>query len=391
MHFNRIHFAWTGRFFVKLLCVAIWCGATLAQVPLPPDRALQGAQPEQFGSVWRIQGSVSASPATKGNTRSLKVGDPVYVGERLQTDALGEAVFKTLDSGYVALRPGAALTVDRFAADGKTTDNFTVNVIKGGLRLVTGWIGKVNPMEYRVLTPTSTIGIRGTDHEPYVLTEELAQTLAQPPGTYDKVNRGGTRLAVDDKFIDIDPGQVGFSPLTKPMKTRALMTLVLPVLLEKVPAFFVPGMFDSELDGIADAAAVCHATVVARSWIEQLDNALARSDAPTVLGMFAPSARVEATVLNRDGSRSGIAMAREEFAGSAIAAMRSLTDYSQRRLFVTGTAENGSDCKNIAIQSLVLEQGKQAGKFYRFESWEEFALELRGDRWLATKATTQQR
>lgn len=391
MHSTGRFFAWMGQFVLRLLPVALWCGASLAQAPVPPDRVLQGAQPAQFGTVWRLQGRVSASQAEQGSTRSLKAGDVVYAGERLQTDATGEAVFKTLDSGYVALRPGAAFTVDRFAAEGKTTDNFTVNVIKGGLRLVTGWIGKINPAEYRVVTPTATIGIRGTDHEPYVLTEELAQTLAQPAGTYDKVNRGGTRLAVDDKFIDVDPGQVGFSPLTRPMKTRALMTLVLPVLLEKVPAFFVPGMFDSELDGIADAAAVCNATVVARSWVEQLDNALARSDAPTVLGMFAPSARVEATVLNRDGSKSGIDMAREEFAGSAIAAMRSLTDYSQRRLFVAGTSANGSDCTHIAIQSLVLEQGKQAGKFYRFESWEEFILEQRGDRWLATKATTQQR
>jgi hypothetical protein len=39
---------------------------------------------------------------------------------------------------------------------------------------------------------------------------------------------------------------------------------------------------------------------------------------------------------------------------------------------------------------VVIEQGRQSGKPYRFESLEEYLLELRAGKWLAIKAETTQ-
>jgi len=201
-------------------------------------------KPAVFAVVFRLDGALTAS-GPDGN-RALRPGDPVAVGERVVASAHGEGVLKTRDGGYIAIRPGAEFVAERFAADGNPSDNSQLNLFKGALRIISGWIGKVNRQGSRVSTSTATIGIRGTDHEPYVLLDDDAQVTQFKPGTYDKVNQGGTTLQAAGQSIDIDPGKVGFA--RSPGKSRALMTLLFPVLLDKVPAFYVPGKFDAELD-----------------------------------------------------------------------------------------------------------------------------------------------
>jgi hypothetical protein len=43
------------------------------------------------------------------------------------------------------------------------------------------------------------------------------------------------------------------------------------------------------------------------------------------------------------------------------------------------------------VSSVALEQGTQYGKPYRFESLEEYVLDLRDGKWLASKAETTQK
>lgn len=216
---------------------------------------------EQFATVQRLRGEVKAS--SSGAERPLREGDKVYVGDKVSASGASEAVLKTTDSGIVAVRPGAAFVVQSYSALGDSTDNQALRLLSGSLRLISGWIGRTNRAGHRVITPTITIGIRGTDHEPFVLESE--KTTAKDgsmnryqPGTYDKVNRGGTTLNVGDEKLDVDPGKVGYAPSGSKTQTRALMTLLLPVLLDKIPDFYVPGEFDAELDkysAIADKEA----------------------------------------------------------------------------------------------------------------------------------------
>ena len=79
-----------------------------------------------------------------------------------------------------------------------------------------------------------------------MITNELAARLALPDGTYDKVNRGDAKIQGKGGGLNVDAGQVGFA---KHLVTqRALITLALSVLLDKVPDFYAPGVFDRELD-----------------------------------------------------------------------------------------------------------------------------------------------
>ncbi len=399
----------------------------------------------QFATAWRIRGDITVSTATPGKARQLREGDPVFVGERVLANTSAEAVLKTGDAGYVALRPGAEFTAERFAADGQPSDNLTLRLVKGGLRIISGWIGRLNRAEHRIVTPTATIGIRGTDHEPYVMSEDLAAALSQKEGTYDKVNRGGTTLEVGGNTLDIDAGKVGFVRAPKPYKTRALMTLLLPVLLDKVPDFYVPGEFDAELDRLSQsvdddsqrqleerrkspppppaaappaaretpapavpaaasppapsvaapapaATAACNATAIASDWLAQLDAAIVRRDARSIVNLFAPDVVVKANVRGSDGAVKSIELGREELAQSTVDAVLGLQDYKQRRPAIEGRpAEGAKACERIAVRSVAIEQGIQAGKPYRFESLEEYLLERRAGRWLAIKAETTQR
>ncbi|NVO05261.1 MAG: hypothetical protein HXX19_04625, partial [Rhodoferax sp.] len=270
-----------------------------------------------------------------------------------------------------------------------------------------------------VETPTATVGIRGTDHETFVLSPELAAATANKEGTYDKVNRGGTTLAVEDGAVDIEPGKVGFAraPKKNGVKERGLLTLLLPVLLDRVPNFFVPGEFDAELDrysqtadqeglrlleqrrkggGAAAAPLDCNAaaTDTAKTWIGQFDAAIARKDAKAVVALFAANATVHATVRTGDGKTASLDLDRDELADSSIAALKGLKDYQQRRVTIEGKPANsvgGTACTRVAVSSVAIEQGVQAGKPYRFESLEEYVLEQQGGKWLAIKAETTQK
>ena len=402
----------------------------------------------RFASAWRLRGEVTVSSAS-GAARSLREGDLVYVGERVQTDKTAEVVLKTDDAGIVAVRPGASFAIEKFSAEGRASDNMTLRVFGGAVRMVSGWIGRTNRAQLAILTPSATIGIRGTDHEPYVVTSELAAALGQPEGTYNKVNRGGTTLAAGGRTVDITPGRVGFVRSTGQQRNRALLTLLLPVLLDKIPEFYVPGAFDAELDALsatADSEATrqleertrnqqrpgafivaptgvanqgtaapaapaplsgsasgpaagresalaiaCGAGNIARTWLGRFDAAITRRDAQSILAMFVPEVVITATVLDRDGKSQSVNVARQDFVASATTAMQGLSDFRQRRLSVEADVEAGATCDRVQVKSLVLEQGTQAGKPFRFESIEEYTLERRAGRWQAVKAATTQR
>lgn len=369
------------------VCLGLWLGSV----------AVWAQAPVGFAKVLRLQGVVTATSSGSEAVRTLQLGDRVYVGERIEASATGEALLQTDDAGYVAVRPSAAWVMAQYSADHTTSDRWSLQLLSGGLRLVTGWIGRLHPANYRVTTARATIGIRGTDHEPYYVPETLALVLAQPPGTYDKVNRGGTTLEAAGQRVDIDPGKVGFARL--PVKTRALLTLALPVILDKVPDFYVPGLFDAELDQLSaaaqapavPAAKACAATPVAKAWLAQLDRAMQRRDSAAVMALFAEEAQVEVTVKDGTGADTTLALGREEFARSASAALQGLRNYRQRRVSVSAQPAQAGACDAVSLQSLVLEQGQLNGKPYRFESVEAYEIVLRAGRWVATQASTRQR
>lgn len=100
----------------------------------------------------------------RGETLSrLSKGSELDGGDVVLTGTEGRAQIRFSDGGLVALYPDSQFTVTRYA-DGAGTgeDHFVVNLLRGGMRALTGLIGKRNPANYKVVTPTAVVGIRGS-------------------------------------------------------------------------------------------------------------------------------------------------------------------------------------------------------------------------------------
>lgn len=157
---------------------------------------------EIFGTVDAVSGDAVVIPSTmKGSARITK-GRTIYEGETVSTARTGEVQIVTTDGSVIALRPSTVFSVDKYMAKGGNDDVAFISLLKGGLRTITGWIGKENNSAYKLQTPTATIGIRGTDFEVSV----IEGSDKNEPGTYNIVNEGATVLQTAQGDVEVKPG-----------------------------------------------------------------------------------------------------------------------------------------------------------------------------------------
>jgi hypothetical protein len=114
------------------------------------------------GRVMLVQGALSAKE-DDGKVRKLTLGGPVYEGDVLTTEKKSYAVVAFRDEGRISLQEGSVFHVEKFKYDkAKSEENAVLKLLKGGVRVVTGWIGRANHDNYQFKMATATIGIRGT-------------------------------------------------------------------------------------------------------------------------------------------------------------------------------------------------------------------------------------
>lgn len=197
-----------------------------------------GATPA-FAAAGKIQ--FAAGDAKIVNDKKIErpavKGEVLEQGDSIVTGANGSVQVALADGGLLAVRPNTQMRIDAYAYSGKADDSNNksfFSLAKGTFRSITGAIGRSNKQAYKVTTPTATMGIRGTDHEPAVVLPlapgQTAQTPLQaaPPGTYDRVNSGQTFIQNQGGIVTINPNQVGFAPSTGGS----------PTILPNVPAFY---------------------------------------------------------------------------------------------------------------------------------------------------------
>jgi hypothetical protein len=166
-----------------------------------------------------------------GVERVALKGMDVDEGDTVATIAGAAAQIRMVDGGFMAVRPDSRLKVETFVFNGKQDgqERSLILLLKGGFRAITGLIGNLNKQNYLIRTPSATIGIRGTDHEPMFIPQPLPGVAAiGVPGTYDKVNLGAAFIRTDLGIIHINPNQVGFVAGADKV----------PQLLPKIPEFY---------------------------------------------------------------------------------------------------------------------------------------------------------
>jgi hypothetical protein len=116
------------------------------------------------GYVHAISGDVTLTEAGKPATKA-KLGDLFEQGATFATGADGKATLKFSDGQVVALGPNAqfGVTTYNYNTANVADSNIVFNLVRGGMRFVTGLIGQTNNSRFAVRTPTLTAGVRGTD------------------------------------------------------------------------------------------------------------------------------------------------------------------------------------------------------------------------------------
>ena len=121
-------------------------------------------QENEAGWVSRISGLLSAK-SVAGKIRVLSLNSKVFAGDVISTEKDSFARIRLTDGGRLVLRPETTVTIESYSFEKSNPkkDNAVINLLKGGLRTVTGAIGKRGQKDaYKTKTPMSTIGIRGT-------------------------------------------------------------------------------------------------------------------------------------------------------------------------------------------------------------------------------------
>lgn len=120
------------------------------------------SQAENAARVEFTSGEVRAL-AADGNSRLLSRGATLSSGDTVDTGT-GRAQMRFTDGALVSLQPQTQFRIDEYAFAGKPAeDRGFFNLIKGGLRTITGLVGKGNRSNYKLTTSVATIGIRGTE------------------------------------------------------------------------------------------------------------------------------------------------------------------------------------------------------------------------------------
>lgn len=80
------------------------------------------------------------------------------------TGPQGSAVLLLRDGTQITIGPNSQVDITRFQFDAATqSGSLTVQVLLGTIRMVTGLLGKLQPDNVKVQTPSSTVSVRGTD------------------------------------------------------------------------------------------------------------------------------------------------------------------------------------------------------------------------------------
>jgi hypothetical protein len=121
------------------------------------------AYAQMVGTVTNLSGVLTARHPD-GSTRIMSSKSEVLQGDTLITQSNTYARVKFMDNSEIVLRPASEMVVKSFLYDAEKPErnNVAIGLVKGGLRAVTGLIGKRNHDAVSFDTPTATIGIRGT-------------------------------------------------------------------------------------------------------------------------------------------------------------------------------------------------------------------------------------
>ncbi|MES2262902.1 MAG: FecR domain-containing protein [Pseudomonadota bacterium] len=167
-----------------------------------PAGSARAAPGDTVATVTHLAGVLTAKHAD-GAVKILSIKSPVMEGDVLSTAQEAFARLKFVDNSEMVLRPNSVLKIAEFTfrpANPKT-DRITIDMLKGGIRAVSGEIGKRNRETVKFTTPTAVLGVRGT-HFGVLFCNNDCSGVPTPTG---KTPDNGLHLDVAQHAITVTP------------------------------------------------------------------------------------------------------------------------------------------------------------------------------------------
>lgn len=134
------------------------------------------SQADPVGKVILTTGYFTAVNKN-GVSRDLLRGADVYLGDILMTQK-GRAQIRFFDEALITLEPATELRVTHYYYKTESQPNHSqLDLLKGGLRMVTGLITSSRPDAHKVVTPVAVMSVRGTTYDMQMVEKDLGVSL----------------------------------------------------------------------------------------------------------------------------------------------------------------------------------------------------------------------
>lgn len=119
----------------------------------------------KVGHVAKLGGQVSAIDIN-GRVQQLKISAAIFEGDRLETEPGARLYIQMDDGARVHLKEDSVLKISEYVITAGYDEGSSsiLDLLRGGLRKLTGSIGASALANYQVQTGLATIGIRGTEY-----------------------------------------------------------------------------------------------------------------------------------------------------------------------------------------------------------------------------------
>lgn len=166
------------------------------------------------GKVLFVSGKVTVKSRRHNNT-VLRRGSSVWPGDIVFTGKDSSAQIRAGDGTFISLKAKSKFVIEAHKHTGPVEkQHSSLELVKGGMRAVTGLIGKNKPDNFRIKARGSTIGVRGTEFVVQICdSEDCNQSKASAKssakgsadtGVYVGVVAGAITVEKNDKEVELD-------------------------------------------------------------------------------------------------------------------------------------------------------------------------------------------
>jgi hypothetical protein len=150
--------------------------------------AVTGDLQAQDGTATLVASRGVVTAISADTDRTLTQGDTVFVEDQISTGDKSFAILQFIDGAKVTVRPNSTLIIEQYVFTGGDQDAATLNLLAGGLRVITGAMAKTQPESYKVKTPVALMGVRGTEFAVMLCGEDVCDEQEAAEASAETIN-----------------------------------------------------------------------------------------------------------------------------------------------------------------------------------------------------------